>query len=168
MHSLKDAELTRTLALPDAGNSASSESIDLSATEQAECHFEVEIKVPALANLADAKSAYGAIVYNKAPAVLRELHARLGSDAFGRGLTQFLQQHSYGNATWRDLAASLEAAAQRDLGRWSDRWLLAPSMPQVRVTWQADAAGTVTEAAVEQRPIGGEGRDASRGLPGSR
>ena len=56
MHALKDAELTRTLALPDAGNSASSESIDLSATEQAECHFEVEIKVPALANLADTKS----------------------------------------------------------------------------------------------------------------
>ena len=55
MHSLKDAELTRTLALPDAGNSASSESIDLSATEQTECHFEVEITVPALANLADGK-----------------------------------------------------------------------------------------------------------------
>ncbi len=56
MHSLKDAELTRTLALPDSGNSASSQSIDLSATEQSECHFQVEIKVPALANLADAKS----------------------------------------------------------------------------------------------------------------
>lgn len=55
MHSLKDAELTRTLALPDAGNSASSESIDLSASLQTECHFEVEIAVPALANLAEAK-----------------------------------------------------------------------------------------------------------------
>lgn len=55
MHSLKDTELTRTLALPAAGASASSESIDLSATTQAESHFEVEIAVPALANLAEAK-----------------------------------------------------------------------------------------------------------------
>ena len=56
MHALKDAELTRTLALPAAGATASSASIDLSAIEQAECHFEVEIKVPALANLAEDKT----------------------------------------------------------------------------------------------------------------
>jgi len=80
-----------------------------------------------LANLADAKSAYGAIVYNKAPAVLRELDERLGADAFRAGLHAFLDEHRFGNATWQDLARALESTAKVDLRRWSDRWLLAPS-----------------------------------------
>lgn len=110
-----------------------------------------------LQNLADAKSAYGPIVYNKAPAVLRELHERLGEKAFQQGLKRFLEQHAFGNADWRDLAAALEAAARTDLSRWSERWLLAPSMPQVRVEWTTDGDGQVATAAVVQRAIGGEG-----------
>lgn len=110
-----------------------------------------------LQNLADAKSAYGAIVYNKAPAVLRELHDRLGSDVFFRGLEAFLTRHAFDNADWRDLAVALEAASKSDLGRWSDRWLLAPSMPQVRVEWHADDNGKVDRADLVQGAIGGQG-----------
>ena len=110
-----------------------------------------------LQNLADAKSAYGAIVYNKAPAVLRALFARLGPDVFRVGLRRFLTDHAYGNADWRDLAQALEGAARQDLGRWSERWLLAPSMPQVRVSWEADDDGVIASATVTQRPLGGEG-----------
>ncbi|MCA8947958.1 MAG: ERAP1-like C-terminal domain-containing protein [Planctomycetes bacterium] len=108
-----------------------------------------------LQNLADAKSAYGAIVYNKAPAVLRELCDRLGTAVFDRGLQRFLTDHAFGNADWRDLAAALEGASRQDLGRWSERWLLAPSMPQVRIDWQVDDAGNVTAAALVQRPTAG-------------
>ena len=110
-----------------------------------------------LQNLADAKSAYGAIVYNKAPAVLRALYSQLGEDVFQTGLKNFLEDHSYGNADWRDLAVALEAAARKDLGRWSKRWLLAPSMPQVRVRWQSDERKIVTNATVTQRALGGDG-----------
>ncbi|MCK5945220.1 MAG: ERAP1-like C-terminal domain-containing protein [Planctomycetes bacterium] len=110
-----------------------------------------------LENLADAKSAYGAIVYNKAPAVLRALFAQLGAEVFQTGVKRFLEQHAYGSATWQDLAAALEGAARRDLGRWSERWLLAPSMPQVRVRWSQDEAGVVTAANVTQRALGGDG-----------
>jgi aminopeptidase N len=110
-----------------------------------------------LQNLADAKSAYGPIVYNKAPAVLRELHARLGADVFRAGLQRYLKQHAFGAATFRDLAQALEGAARQDLGRWSERWLLAPSMPQVRVDWQLDGNGVVRAAVLRQRAIGGDG-----------
>ena len=106
-----------------------------------------------LQNLADAKSAYGAIVYNKAPAVLRQLHEQLGADAFRDGLKRFLEAHAFGAADWRDLARALESASRTDLGRWSERWLLAPSMPQVRVEWRS-SDGTVDDAALLQRPIG--------------
>jgi aminopeptidase N len=110
-----------------------------------------------LQNLADAKSAYGAIVYNKAPAVLRALHSQLGPDVFRTGLKKFLEKHAYSNADWRDLAAALEAAARKDLGRWSQRWLLAPSMPQVRCSWQTGEDGLVQKAVISQRALGGEG-----------
>ncbi|MGC6487369.1 MAG: M1 family metallopeptidase [Planctomycetota bacterium] len=110
-----------------------------------------------LQNLADAKSAYGAIVYNKAPAVLRALFAQLGPEVFQTGVKRFLEKHAFDSATWQDLAAALEGAARQSLRRWSERWLLAPSMPQVRVAWTADAAGVITDARVTQRALGGDG-----------
>jgi hypothetical protein len=56
MHSLKDAQLIRSKTLPGAGGSASTNSIDLLAVRQEECHFEVEVTLPALPNLAADKS----------------------------------------------------------------------------------------------------------------
>ncbi len=111
-----------------------------------------------LGNLADAKSAYGAIVYNKAPAVLRELHARLGPAVFRRGVQIFLQRHAYGNARWQDLAAALDEASGSDSGLWSTRWILAPGMPRVSAQTVADADGTVT--ACRLRQIGAQGEKA--------
>ena len=110
-----------------------------------------------LQNLADAKSAYGAIVYNKAPAVLRALFAQLGPEVFQTGVKRFLQNHAFDSATWQDLAAALEGAARQSLRRWSERWLLAPSMPQVRVAWEVGEDGIVTDARITQRALGGEG-----------
>ena len=110
-----------------------------------------------LGNLADAKSAYGPIVYNKAPAVLRELHDRLGAAVFRQGLKSYLEKHAFGNADWRDLAQALEGASRASLGRWSERWLLAPSMPQVRCAWTVDGDGLVRTAELTQRALGGEG-----------
>ncbi len=110
-----------------------------------------------LANLADAKSAYGPIVYNKAPAVLRELDERLGSETFRDGVHRFLARHRYGNASWQDLSAALEDAAKSDLSRWSERWLLSPSLPRVRVDWRTAANGTVESARLLQSPVDGQG-----------
>ncbi len=112
----------------------------------------------ALGNLAEAKSAYGPIVYNKAPAVLRELHQRLGDGPFRSGLRRFLEAHAYGAADWRDLAQALTAASGEKLDRWSDRWLLADSLPQVRAQWKIGGDGAVVEFVVRQRPVaGGDG-----------
>src|SRR5215469_13493129 len=54
-------------------------------------------------NLKDAKSAYGAIVYSKAPAVLKQLAFVLGEDNFREGLRLYLKEHAYANAEWSDL-----------------------------------------------------------------
>jgi aminopeptidase N len=82
-----------------------------------------------LANLDQAKSNYGAIVYNKAPGILKQLNYLVGDSAFRAGLHDFLFTHAYGNATWQDLLASIGKAANRDLGEWGRQYILRPGMP---------------------------------------
>ena len=87
-------------------------------------------------NLKDAKSAYGAIVYNKAPAVIKQLHFVLGDDAFRKGLQTYLATHRYGNAEWSDLVHALELSSHKDLQPWSSMWIKHPGMPVVETKVQ--------------------------------
>jgi len=82
-----------------------------------------------LANLDQAKSNYGPIVYNKAPSVLKQLDHLVGEDAFRRGVRDFLRTHAYANATWRDLLAAVGSAAGRPLASWGEQYVLRPGMP---------------------------------------
>ena len=107
-----------------------------------------------LDNLEDAKSAYGAIVYNKAPAVLRELQERIGETAFRNGLRRFLNRYAYENASWRDLIAAVSGSRRFDIRTWSDRWILAAGMPEVRAEWEADVDG-ITSFVLRQRSVQG-------------
>ena len=84
-----------------------------------------------LANLDQAKSNYGPIVYNKAPAILRQLDYLVGERAFQAGLRDFLRSHAYANATWRDLLKSIGKSSGRDLTLWGKQWILRPGMPVV-------------------------------------
>jgi len=110
-----------------------------------------------LPNLADAKSNYGPIVYDKAPAVLRELAARLGDEAFFAGVALWLREHAWGNATWRDLLDALERASGRDLDSWARAWLLTPGVPTVRVR-RREGGGRLEALALEQAGPFGPGR----------
>ena len=59
----------------------------------------VDIRQP-LDNLNEAGSLYGAIIYQKAPIIMRHLEALLGEDSFRDGLREYLNAHKFGNATW--------------------------------------------------------------------
>jgi aminopeptidase N len=85
----------------------------------------------ALDNLDQAKSNYGAIVYNKAPAVLRQLEHLVGEPAFQAGIRRFVRRHAFGNATWRDLLGAVGAAGGRPLDRFGRDFMLRPGMPVV-------------------------------------
>ncbi len=61
-----------------------------------------------IANLSAAKSAYGNIVYNKAPAFLRQAEFYLGEDKFQTAVRAFLKKHEYANAGWEDLVWEFE------------------------------------------------------------
>src|SRR5207253_5292296 len=84
-----------------------------------------------LANLDQAKSNYGAIVYNKAPGVLKQLNHLVGDSAFRAGVSAFLKKHAYGNATWRELLEHVSTAARQhgstaDLKAFGEAYFVRP------------------------------------------
>ena len=76
-----------------------------------------------LANLDDAGQLYGAIIYQKAPVVMRQLELMVGENSFRDGLREYLKRYAYGNATWSDLVRILDARTKRDLVQWSRAWV---------------------------------------------
>jgi aminopeptidase N len=104
-----------------------------------------------LANLDQAKSNYGAIVYNKAPSVLKQLNYLVGEEAFQKGVRQFLSSHAYANATWQDLLAAVGKAADRPLDDFGRNFMLRPGMPIVEQR-VATANGRITSLQLVQRP----------------
>jgi aminopeptidase N len=61
-------------------------------------------------NLSAAKSAYGNIVYRKAPAFLRQAEFYLGEQEFQTAVRAFLKKHEYANAEWTDLVKEFKTA----------------------------------------------------------
>jgi len=92
-----------------------------------------------IANLSAAKSAYGNIVYNKAPAFLRQAEFYLGEDKFQTAVRAFLQKHEFGNAGWEDLVREFESASKRELKEWAAVWVKRPGLPTV--VYDAEAFG---------------------------
>ena len=107
-------------------------------------------------NLKDAKSAYGAIVYEKAPGVLRQLNYVLGDAAFQKGLQIYLAQHKYGNATWSDLIGAFQKASGRDLSAWAEMWIRHRGMPRVETEWSCHGARLDALRLTQTAELGGE------------
>jgi aminopeptidase N len=107
-------------------------------------------------NLQNAKSAYGAIVYSKAPGLLRQLAFIIGDEHFRDGLRIYLKEHQYGNAEWRDLVKAFERASSRSLSQWAEAWIHRRGMPQVDVSWNCNA-GHLTNLSLTQHNVLDEG-----------
>lgn len=114
-----------------------------------------------IANLKDAKSAYGAIVYQKAPALLRVLAFDIGEDHFREGVRAFLREHAYGNAEWSDLIAAFSRASGMDLRPWAKAWVEQRGMPEVEIDWACDAQDgsekKISSFRIRQKDALGEG-----------
>jgi len=93
-----------------------------------------------ISNLKDAKSAYGAIVYQKAPSLLRVLNFNIGEDHFREGVRIFLREHKYANAEWSDLIGAFSRASGTDLKPWASAWVEQRGMPQVEIDWACDSS----------------------------
>ena len=110
-----------------------------------------------IANLKDAKSAYGAIVYEKAPAVLKQLNYFLDEDNFRQGLRLYLKEHAYANAEWADLVHAFEVASDQaghhqDVQTWAKSWITRRGMPEVTVNYSCHE-GKITAFTINQRDV---------------
>jgi aminopeptidase N len=92
-----------------------------------------------LPNLREAGSLYGAIIYQKAPVVMRQLEALVGDSIFREGMRRYLGAHSYANATWPDLVAVLDDLTPMDVRAWSQAWVEEAGRPVVTATWAGDS-----------------------------
>jgi aminopeptidase N len=96
-----------------------------------------QIRQP-LENLRFAGTLYGAIIYQKAPIVMRHLENRIGEEAFREGMREYLATYSYGNASWPDLIAILDKLTPEDLSSWSQVWVSEAGRPNIMVQRQGD------------------------------
>ncbi len=80
-------------------------------------------------NLSSAKSAYGNIVYRKAPSFLRQAEFYLGEDKFQTAVRAFLKKHEFANAEWTDLVKEFETASNLNLKAWANSWVTKRGMP---------------------------------------
>jgi len=103
-----------------------------------------------LDNLNEAGGMYGAIIYQKAPIVMRHLEALLGEESFRDGLREYLKAHAFGNATWADLIGVLDARTPVDLVAWSQAWVEEPGRPMIETILDVQD-GKVARLAFRQR-----------------
>jgi aminopeptidase N len=108
-----------------------------------------EIRQP-LANLNEAGTLYGAIIYQKAPIVMRQLETLLGAEQFRDGLREYLRAYTFGNASWPDLIEILDRRTPEDLAAWSRAWVEERGRPIITTELQL-ANGKIRSLAFTQR-----------------
>ncbi len=85
-----------------------------------------------IANLSSAKSAYGNIVYRKAPSFLRQAEFYLGEKEFQTAVRSFLKKNEFKNAEWTDLVKEFETATKKELRVWGEGWIKQSGVPIIR------------------------------------
>ncbi|WP_394276616.1 aminopeptidase N [Luteococcus sp.] len=72
---------------------------------------------------AAALASFDGISYAKGAAVLRQLLAWMGADAFWDGLREHIRRHAFATATMADLVDCWRAQGVEDLDEWLEAWL---------------------------------------------
>ena len=108
-----------------------------------------------LANLNEAGSLYGPIIYEKAPIVMRQLERMVGAQEFRDGLREYLKKYSFASATWLDLVAIFESRSPGRVAGWSHAWVEQRGRPEMITTVRAGNDGKLAEISISQRdPLG--------------
>jgi aminopeptidase N len=114
---------------------------------------------PVVADMVDTDSVrnnFDGITYAKGAAVLRQLVAWVGEEAFVKGLRNYFPRHAWANAELTDFLEALEQASGRDLRVWAEQWLQTSGVMTLRVTAEENDGGygevAVRQAATESHP----------------
>jgi len=110
-----------------------------------------------LDNLREAGTLYGAIIYQKAPIVMRQLELLLGEETFRDGMREYLTEFAHSNATWPDLIGILDESSDEDLAEWSRVWVEEAGRPTVSTELSLED-GRISDLRISQSDPAGEGR----------
>ncbi|GLY01477.1 MULTISPECIES: aminopeptidase N [Actinoplanes] len=97
---------------------------------------------------------FDGISYAKGAAVLKQLVAWLGDEAFLAGLNAHFDAHAFGNATLADLLGALSTASGRDLSGWAEVWLRRAQVNTLRVEVTRNGPDYAEVAVVQTAPEG--------------
>ncbi|MNX37990.1 Aminopeptidase N [compost metagenome] len=107
-----------------------------------------------LANLKDAGSLYGAIIYNKAPIMMRQLEASMGKEAFQKGIEKYIKKYANDNADWNNLVEILDAETPLDIKEWSQVWVNSWGRAIFSNRIKYDAQGRISVFEIQQEAEG--------------
>ncbi|WP_309064475.1 aminopeptidase N [Microbacterium sp.] len=97
---------------------------------------------PIVADIPDLEAAklnFDGITYAKGAAVLKQLVAFVGEDAFFEGARRYFVAHAFGNTTLSDLLDTLEEVSGHDMREWSRAWLQTSGVAALHL--ETDAEG---------------------------
>ncbi|WP_312167299.1 aminopeptidase N [Microbacterium sp.] len=107
---------------------------------------------PIVADITDLEAAklnFDGITYAKGAAVLKQLVAFVGDDAFFEGARRYFAANAFGNTTLDDFLVELSAVSGRDMTEWSRAWLQTTG---VSTLWLETDAGDTVLVQSDPRP----------------
>ena len=104
-----------------------------------------------LANLKDAGSLYGSIIYDKAPIMMRQLETAMGEAAFQKGIQKYIKTYANGNADWNALVEILDKNTPMDLQQWSEVWVNQSGRPILSDKIEFGQDGTISSFMITQK-----------------
>ena len=93
-----------------------------------------------LGKLNKAGSLYGNIIYHKAPIAIMQLEGLAGEEVFQQALQNYLSDHPYGIARWKDLAVHLPSLHGISINDWSSAWLYGKGVSEIIFQTVGDTA----------------------------
>ena len=101
-------------------------------------------------DVAAAKTNFDGITYAKGAAVLKQLVAWVGENAFYEGARRYFDKHRFGATTLSDLLEALQAASRQELDSWKHAWLETSGPSTLSASWVTDPVGAITEFTLHQ------------------
>ncbi|WP_372968860.1 aminopeptidase N [Microbacterium sp.] len=108
---------------------------------------------PIVADITDLEAAklnFDGITYAKGAAVLKQLVAFVGDEAFFEGARRYFAQNAFGNTTLDDFLVELSAVSGRDMTEWSQAWLQTTGLSTIRL--EKDEEGRSALVQSDPRP----------------
>lgn len=96
-------------------------------------------------DVAAAKNNFDGITYAKGAAVLKQLVAWVGRDAFFNAAHRYFLQHSFSATSLRDLLEALRLESGIDLNTWEGLWLHTTKPSEFSCTWKLGPQGQVRD-----------------------